>query len=219
MVGPLRLVLLLCGACCASAWRHMLPLSEPTSKAVRVKALPFPLINDATSLDEAIRDGKEGSSLVVLFHKDRCRRCQQIKPLVGRLAHETAAAGSTLRRFAQVVVQGDGAKTSAQALCNTEGVQTLPHLRVYRIGSPEHLRCDVSIGPRGTGPVLGFAELRRTVEECATCQIPPQERSDAASTEMPLDAAAVMTALPLSLIAVLSSLGERIASDLGSMAA
>ena len=210
----MRLVLLLCGACCASAWLHSLPLSEPTRKAVRAKSLPFPLINDATSLDEAIRDGKEGSSLVVLFHKDQCRRCQRIKPLVGRLAHETAATGSTLRRFAQV----DGAEPSGQALCTAEGVQTLPHLRVYRIGTQQHLRCDVSIGPRGTGPVLGFAELRRTVENCATCETPPEERADA-SAGVPLDAAAVMTALPLSLIAVLSSLGERIAGDLGVMAA
>jgi hypothetical protein len=216
-MSSLLLLLLLCCAGVSSAWRNVLPLSDPGQKAVRAKSLPFPVIHDQNSLEAAIRDVEEGSSLVVLFHKDRCRRCQQLKPLIGRLAHESAAAGSTLQHYAQVLVHNE-ATSSAQALCDAEGVQKLPHLRVYRPGVPQDMRCDVSVGPRGTGPVLGYAELRRTVERCTTCQVAP-ERANASPEQLPLDAAAVMTAVPLSLIAVLSSLGARIASDIGPMAA
>lgn len=99
-------------------------------------------------------------------------------------------------------------------------MKQLPALRVYRgevlPGGAPHLSCAVSVGPRGTGPSPGFIELRRGVERCATCVVPEDvlHMNTANQDGMPLDAAAVMAALPLSMLAVLSQTGERIATDL-----
>lgn len=73
----------------------------PTHAAVGAQLMPLPLINGADGLRASISQQDDSDCLVVFFHRQRCRRCLLLRPLVQRLAHE--AEGT--QRFAQVLVE------------------------------------------------------------------------------------------------------------------
>ena len=140
---------------------------------------------------------------VIYFSKSRCRRCRALGPAIKTLARKGEALGQDFR---QVVVDG----AESRALCRSKDIWKVPSIQVYRAGV---VVGTVECGPRGTGAVRAAHDLWQDIQRYAEEALDDLNDMDTGRAHPDPGAEFVMAALPVSLIAVLSSTAQRIAAD------